>query len=124
MRKPGKEGLREIMEEFYRGKAVIPQIVCLGRGITIAPGAAVKLDCPKTSILNVAFRIRATGPVNVTIEEYRDHEWQATEMMEVLEGETILHHILANPTFRLNLANPLADQEVTVSVDANLPRRF
>ncbi|MEW6275129.1 MAG: hypothetical protein AB1556_08455 [Bacillota bacterium] len=112
------------MSEMYPGKAVLPQIICLGRGIKIAPGDAVELECPRASILNVAFRINASGPVSVTVEEYQDNTWRGTEMLEACEGETVWHHILKRAVFRLRLTNPSREQDVTVSVDANLPCRI
>lgn len=110
------------MAELYREKAVVPQVVCLGRKMKIAPGATRELSCPKTSILNVAFRIRTTGPVHVTVEEAHENGWGARETLEALEGETVWHIILKKATFRLRLTNPSDAREVVVSVDVNLPR--
>lgn len=111
------------MYEMMPGKAVMPQIVRIGRGIRIAPGEAIELECPRASILNVAFRIHTSGPVNVAVEELQGNDWQSTEFLEAPEGETVWHHILKKPVFRLRLANPSPAENVTVSVDANLPRR-
>ena len=101
----------------------MPQVVRLGRGIRIAPGEAIELACPRAGILNVAFRIHASGPVNVAVEEFQGDDWRSTEVLEAAEGETVWHHILQKPVFRLRLTNPSGAGSVSVSVDANLPCR-
>lgn len=111
------------MYERIPGKSVTPQVVRLGRGIRIAPGEAIEMECPRASILNVAFRIHTSGPVNVAVEERQDDGWQRTGVLEAAEGETVWHHILKKSVFRLCLANPSGAGSVTVSVDANLPCR-
>ena len=112
------------MYERIPGKSVAPQVVRLGRGIRIAPGEEIELDCPRASILNVAFRIHTSGTVNVAVEECQEDDgWQRTKTLEAAEGETVWHHILKKPVFRLRLTNPSDAGSVTVSVDANLPCR-
>ncbi len=111
------------MYEMMPGTAVMPQIVRIGRGIRIAPGEAIELECPRASILNVAFRIHTSGPVSIAVEELQGNDWQSTEVLEASAGETVWHHILKKPVFRLRLANPSPAENVTVSVDANLPCR-
>ncbi|MGB9903186.1 MAG: hypothetical protein ACPLQO_00775 [Desulfotomaculales bacterium] len=109
---------------LFAGKAVRPQIFCLGRDIGIPPGGEVELACPKATILNIAFRIRSSGPVGLAVEEHTEDSWLVTETLEAGEGETVWHHILKKPAFRLRLGNPARDREVKVTVDVNLPSFF
>jgi hypothetical protein len=109
---------------LFTGKAVRPQIFCLGRDIGISAGSEVELACPRATILNIAFRIRSSGPVSLAVEELAEESWQVTETLEAEEGETIWHHILKKPDFRLRLMNPAKERELSVSVDVNLPAFF
>ncbi|MDQ0287632.1 hypothetical protein J2Z49_002762 [Desulfofundulus luciae] len=102
-------------------KIVVPRIVRLAREMNLGAGQAVELDCPRATLLNIAFRIRTTGTVNLFVEEHNGQEWKTTGRLEVEEGETVWHHILKKPCFRLRLANPSPADAVEVSIDANLP---
>lgn len=102
-------------------KIVVPRIVRLAREMNLGAGQAVELDCPRATLLNIAFRIRTTGTVNLFVEEHNGQEWETTGRLEVEEGETVWHHILQQPCFRLRLANPSPAGAVEVSIDANLP---
>ncbi len=102
-------------------KIVVPHIVHLAREMNLGASQAVELDCPRATLLNIAFRIRTTGTVNIFVEEYDGKEWKTTNKLEAEEGETIWHHILKQPSFRLRLTNPSPKQDVEVSIDANLP---
>ncbi|MGB9803442.1 hypothetical protein [Desulfofundulus sp.] len=111
------------MSLFYGDvqKIVVPRVVRLVREMNLSAGQSVELDCPRATLLNIAFRIRTTGNVNFLVEEYNGRDWEATSRFEVEEGETVWHHILKQPSFRLRLANPSPTESVEISIDANLP---
>ncbi|WP_027356959.1 hypothetical protein [Desulfofundulus thermocisternus] len=102
-------------------KIVVPNIVHLARNLKLVPGQVVELDCPRATLMNIAFRIRTTGTVDLFVEEENDRGWETTGRQEVEEGEMVWHYILKRPCFRLRLANPSPAVNVEVSIDVNLP---
>jgi len=108
---------------FPETPEVWPNVVPLAQNLTLAPGGAVVLEAPRATIMNVGIRVRTTGTVNAALEEFDDTDWIPKDRMECLEGDTIWHHQLRHPRFRLRLENPSSDAEVAVSIDLNMPKR-
>ncbi|MDI6709962.1 MAG: hypothetical protein QMC81_03510 [Thermoanaerobacterales bacterium] len=102
---------------------VWPNVVPLVKDLALAPRAGTVLDAPRATIMNVGIRVRTTGTLNAVLEEFDGADWIARDRTECLGGDTLWHHQLRHPEFRLRLENPSPDGEVTVSIDLNMPQR-
>lgn len=108
---------------FREAPEVWPNVLSLARDLKLAPGARTILDAPAAEIMNIAVRVHTTGAVNTSLEEMDDTGWAVRDRMECLEGDTVLHYQLRRSTFRVQVFNPSDKDEVTLSIDVNMPRR-
>lgn len=108
-------------DHIDRVKIVAPNITSLAQELKLGAGETMELECPRATLLNIGFRIRTTGQMNISVEEYNGEDWKTTGELEVEKGETVWHYILKKNSFRLRLNNPSSSNDVVVSVDVNLP---
>lgn len=67
-------------------------------------------------ILNIGVRVLSTDEITVRIEEFDGAEWKLRDTTPTIPGETVWHHALKYPDFRVGIENPSETKDQTVSV--------
>jgi len=74
------------------------------------------LDQMHVPILNIGVRVLSTDEIKVYIEEFDGTEWHLRDTTPTIPGETVWHHRLKYPDFRVGIENPSETKAHTVSV--------
>ncbi|MEW6448428.1 MAG: hypothetical protein AB1426_10130 [Bacillota bacterium] len=99
--------------------ALKPNVITLAANRELAPGEQLTFGEYKSTPLVVAFRVKSTGRMLLSIEELREGEWATADNTACYEGTILWQCLLKNPVFRIRLKNT-SEEPVTVTVDMNL----
>lgn len=93
-----------------------PMNTILGGELRLLPLVGQVFDPMHVPILNIGIRVIASAEVLVTVEEYDGSEWTVRDKMLTVPGETVWHHNLKFPDFRVGVKNQSSTEEVDLSL--------
>jgi hypothetical protein len=93
-----------------------PMNTVLGGDLRLLPLVGKVFDPMHVPILNIGIRVAASAEVLVTVEEYDGSEWTVRDKMVAIPGETVWHHHLKFPDFRVGVENQSPTEEVSFSL--------
>ncbi|MDA8097426.1 MAG: hypothetical protein RDV00_01200 [Clostridia bacterium] len=93
-----------------------PMNTILGEDLKLTAHSEQVFEPMHVPVLNIGVRVISTAEVLVIIEESDGFEWTIRDKMETVPGETVWHHNLRNPDFRVRVRNQSPTEEVMVSV--------
>lgn len=93
-----------------------PMQTVLLSDFNLAAKSRYSLDQMHVPILNIGVRVLSTDEITVRIEEFDGTEWHLRDTMPTIPGETVWHHSLKYPDFRVGIENPSETKDQTVSV--------